>query len=78
MEDAYLLDRWDHTALLACYIQHLTALVHNAVTKGGRIRPIGFEKAHPYRVETRKGLKITSENFQVLKTVAGAAAKYRT
>lgn len=78
MEDGYLLDRWDHTAVLAAGIQHLVAVMANAWTKGGRkLKPVTFEQAHPFREYKPTGLKITRDNFHVLKRLAGAAMKRR-
>lgn len=75
MYDGYLLDQWDHTSLLACHIQHLTALVHNLLNKGRKVKPVTFEQVHPYRVTKTKGLTITTENFGVLKQLGAAVGR---
>ena len=72
--DAYVLDRWDHTASLSVLVFNLTALVSGLGGKS-RIRPRSMYDFHPYRTAPRRGLRITTENFGVLRMIGNALAK---
>lgn len=75
MEDAWLVDRWDHTAVLATSIHNLTTLVANALSKGSRAKPVTFDDVHPFRKAKPKGVRLTARNFQLLKKLAAASKR---
>lgn len=70
MYESRLMAQWDHTSAIVMHLHNLTAMVHNMVAKGRKIKGITFEEAHPYRVKPRKGFKVTAENIDVLREIA--------
>lgn len=75
MEDAWLLDRWDHTAMVVASIHNLTSLVANALSKGSKAKPVRFEDVHPFRKAKPTGMRLTVQNFQMLKRIASSSRR---
>ncbi len=74
--DAYLIDRWDHTATVAVLLHNLQATVVNLVAKSAA-KPKTFYDLHPYRKNPKPGLSITPENFNVLRDIGNALVRRR-
>jgi len=74
MHDAYALDRWDHTASVCCVVHNLTALV-SAIGGKPTVKPRTVFDFHPYRQTPRQGLRITGENFDMLRLIGNAMCK---
>lgn len=70
--DARLLDSWDHTSTVGALIHNLTTIVIGAVSKRSSIKPKSMTDMHPFRTTKRRGLVITKDNFQVLRTLGNA------
>ena len=79
MHDSYLLDRWDHTAMIAMNLQTIACVTINAYSKKGAspMKPARFEQLHPYRKTGPKegSMKLTPKNFHVVKTIVENTAK---
>lgn len=68
-----LLDKWNHTAVIACQIYNLQAIVINAL--GGKDRKLqikNYTDFHPYLKSKHKGMKITRANITDLKLIGNA------
>jgi hypothetical protein len=74
--DTYQLDEWDHTATIATKLHNLTIMVANMVSKRKQ-RFASVYEFHPYRESKIPGIKITHENFHLLKLIAGAAIRHK-
>jgi hypothetical protein len=66
--DAVLANQWDQTATLATLLDGLVATTANAWGKR-KVKPRGFYTFHPYRKNQQRGLRITPENMNILKTL---------
>lgn len=72
--DAYLLDRWDHTAHTAAMLHNLSITVVGLASKS-RPRPRPMTYFHPFRKHARSGLAITPGNIHVLKQVINSVVR---
>jgi hypothetical protein len=61
---------WDHTAVEVCSIYNLNVTVIRAF--GSKAKPRKPEDFHPFRKKRQEGLKVTRENIDVLRVMAGA------
>jgi len=67
-----LLDRWDHTASIVSVIHNLMGLVHNNLGGTPKMKAKPMQAFHPLRNQQHSSgekLKITRENFHVLKQI---------
>lgn len=72
--DAFLLERWDHTASTSMLLYNLTVIVSN-ITSKSRAKGRQFEDFHPFRKKKRRGMRVNAKNFGVLRTLGNAIAK---
>lgn len=72
-QDAYLLDRWDHTATLSALIHNLGCVVVSVASKA-KPKPKGPDHFHPFRFTKKDGMVITADSFQNLKMVGNLIA----
>jgi len=69
--DLHLIERWDHTSHVLAQLHNLCAITVNIHTKS-KIKPKPPAAYHPYRKKQRQGLRVTSEDIGVLKTLGNA------
>lgn len=67
LHDAHVLETWDHTAMIASTTYNVGVTVANS--NGSKAKARGMTYFHPYRSNTERGLKITPDNFQLLRTL---------
>lgn len=72
--DSLIFDQWNHTAVVACQVYNLSVLVVNMMGKS-KIQPRTPEHFHPFMEVKKRGLKITKDNFSILKVAANAMAR---
>ena len=72
--DAYLLDRWDHTASMCALTHNLTVIVSGFGGKS-KMTPQTVYDFHPYRKAPKTGLVLTRENFDILRVIGNAMCK---
>ena len=72
--DAYVLERWDHTASVCCVVHNLMALVSGI---GGKptVKPAAAHDFHPYRSAPTKKMVLTPETFDVLRLIGNAMCR---
>lgn len=70
-----VLDQWDHTSILAMYLQNILCGV--AGFGKTKIKPLSLGDIHPYRkgTETKTGVKITGKNLKTLRVLAKSLSK---
>lgn len=72
--DAYLLDRWDHTASMCALTHNLTVIVSGFGGKS-KMTPQTVYDFHPYRKAPKTGMVLTAENFHVLRAIGNAMCR---
>lgn len=76
MHDAYLIDRWWHTAFISSYLHNLQAMIANALNRKGRkAQPKSPSEMHPYVQSRTTGTRITPKTIGILKAMGNALCK---
>lgn len=70
--DSHLLAAWDHTSVVAAMLHNLGTIVINALSSKARAKPRRPSDFHPYRKKVMTGLKVTRDNFNILRTIGNA------
>lgn len=71
--DAYQIDRWWHTALLAQQLYNIQTILVNALSKKSKMKPKNITEFHPYVEKSKPAMtRITKKNFGLLKVIGNA------
>lgn len=71
--DAFLVNQWDQTALIASIQYNTQVTITNAL--GGKAKPKWIEDFHPYRKKPKRGLRVNASNIKKLMAIGDMLVK---
>lgn len=75
--DGFLINQWDHTAMISAQVYNVGVLLVNVASKKARARTKTLTDMHPFRERRRRGLVIKPNEIGVLRTLATALMRQK-